>query len=99
MFQEDAEKILLKEAGDDRFLKMMAEQTIEIMRETKNTGEVGEEGRSLKGLKEIFDKFASENKQGNSAVILPNEAAEMIKDYFNICNQSVPANIDVLSLF
>lgn len=75
---------LMREAGEDRFLRMMANQTIELMEERHSAGTVGQEGKTLKDLKKIFDKFAAEHKQGRQAVIMPDEAAEMICDYFEL---------------
>lgn len=75
---------LMREAGGDRFLQMMANQTIKLMDERRSAGTIGQEGKSLKDLKKIFDKFAEEHKQGKQAVIMPDEAAEMICDYFEL---------------
>ena len=74
MFAKEKE-ILRKEAGEDRFLKMMASQTIELMDERRSAGTVGQEGKTLKDLKKIFDQFAKEHKSGGQSVIMPDEAA------------------------
>ena len=59
MFNLEKEK-LNREAGEDRFLRMMASQTIELMEEKGSAGLVMEEGKTLAELKKIFDKFAGE---------------------------------------
>ena len=90
---------LRKEAGGDRFLQMMANQTIELMDERRSAGTIGQEGKSLKDLKKIFDKFAGEHKKGNQAVILPDEAEEMICDYFELGRKKAPTGrVNVLDM-
>lgn len=89
---------LTAEAGEDRFLQMMARQAIELMEERGTAGVVMEEGKSLADLKKMFDKFAKEHKKGNQSVIMPDEAAEMICDYFEIHEKKVPGRINVLDL-
>ena len=37
--------LLRKEAGEDRFLQMMANQTIELMDERRSAGTIGQEGK------------------------------------------------------
>lgn len=98
MFDIEKER-LRKEAGEDRFLKMMAAQTIELMDERRSAGTVGREGKTLKDLKKIFDAFAKEHKSGGQAVIMPDEAAEMICDYFELGRKKAPAGrVNVLDM-
>ena len=97
MFDLEKEK-LNREAGEDRFLQMMARQTIEIMEERGSAGHVMEEDRTLADLKKIFDKFASEHKQGKQAVIMPDEAAEMIIDYYEIHGRKASGHLDIMDL-
>ena len=99
MFDIERRK-LEEEAGGDRFLCMMARQTIELMEEQGSAGLVLEDGKTLAGLKKIFDKFAGENRKGNQAVIMPDEAAEMICDYYEIRNQERKASghLDIMDL-
>lgn len=93
MFELEKKK-LKEEAGGDRFLRMMANQTIELMEERNNAGCIMEEDRTLNKLKEIFDKFAKEHKQGSQSVIMPDEAAEMICDYFEITERKADIHLD-----
>ena len=99
----EAETKLKKEAGDDRFLKMMASQTTELMKERGTAGTVLKDGKSLKDLKKIFDKFAEEHKTGKQSVITPDEAAEMICDYYELGIGGAPAGgqadaVDILDM-
>lgn len=98
MFNAEKEK-LNREAGEDRFLRMMASQTIELMEEKGSAGLVMEEGKTLAELKKIFDKFAGENRKGNQSVIMPDEAAEMICDYYEINTQKKSSgHLDIMDL-
>ena len=98
MFDAEKEK-LNREAGEDRFLQMMARQTIEIMEEKGSAGLVMEEDRTLADLKKIFDKFAGEHKNGKQAVIMPDEAAEMICDYYEIHEMKKSSgHLDIMDL-
>lgn len=98
MFELEKEK-LRKEAGKDRFLQMMAAQTIDVMKERSSAGLVMEEGKTLADLKKIFDKFAGENRKGNQSVIMPDEAAEMICDYYEINTQKKSSgHLDIMDL-
>lgn len=97
MFEMEKEK-LSREAGEDRFLQMMARQAIELIDERGSAGSIGEEGKTLKDLKKIFDKFAQEHKNGRESVIMPDEAAEMICDYFEIHEKKASGRINVLDL-
>ena len=97
MFNAEKEK-LNREAGEDRFLRMMANQTIDLMEGKGSAGLVMEEEKTLAGLKKIFDKFAQEHKKGNQSVIMPDEAAEMICDYFEIHEKKASGRINVLDL-
>ena len=98
MFIEEKEK-LNREAGEDRFLRMMASQTIELMEERGSAGLVMEEKKTLADLKKIFDKFAGEHKQGNQSVIMPDEAAEMICDYYEITEaKKQSGHLDIMDL-
>lgn len=96
MFDLEKEK-LNTEAGEDRFLRMMAAQTIALVEKRNNAGCIMEEGKSLADLKKIFDKFASEHRSRNQSVIVPAEAAEMICDYFEITEKKAE-HIDVFDL-
>lgn len=97
MFDLEKEK-LNKEAGEDRFLQMMARQTIELMEDRGSAGLVMEEDKTLAGLKKIFDKFAGEHKEGKQAVIMPDEAAEMIIDYYEIHEKKASGHLDIMDL-
>lgn len=95
MFDREKEK-LNGEAGEDRFLKMMANQTIDLMQERGSAGLVME--KPLSDLKKIFDIFAGEHKSGNQAVIMPDEAAEMICDYYEIHEGKNIGHLNVMDL-
>ncbi len=100
MFEIEKRK-LQEEAGEDRFLRMMAAQTIELMEERGSAGLVMEAGKTLADLKKIFDKFAGEHKNGRQAVIMPDEAAEMICDYYEISETSrkkSSGHLDIMDL-
>lgn len=97
MFDQEKEK-LRTEAGEDRFLRMMASQIIELMEERGSAGLVMEEGKTLADLRKIFDKFAGEHKDGKQAVIMPDEAAEMICDYFEITEKRSSGHLDIMDL-
>ena len=100
MFDIERRK-LEEEAGEDRFLRMMAAQTIELMEERGSAGLVMEEGKTLTDLRKIFDKFARENRKGNQSVIMPDEAAEMICDYYEISETSkkkISGHLDIMDL-
>lgn len=98
---EEAKRKLHDEAKDSRRLKMMAMQTCELIDKTGDIGMVLASDKSLKGLEKIFDDFASKHKEGNKAVILPDEAEEMICEYFGIHDVGQPAPgkvIDIMDL-
>ena len=97
MFEKE-KAILQEEAGSDRFLQMLARQTGELMDERRSAGTVGKEGRTLKDLKKIFDKFAEEHKTGKQSVITPNEAAEMICDYFELSTAAGRKTVDRIDI-
>lgn len=100
MFDIERRK-LEEEAGEDRFLRMMAAQTIDLMEERGSAGLVMEEGKTLTDLRKIFDKFAGENRKGNQSVIMPDEAAEMICDYYEISETSkkkTSGHLDIMDL-
>lgn len=75
---------LTTEAGQDPFLQMMAKQIGDIMKQYHSAGSVLDENKKLTELKVRFDECAKKNKKGNTSFVTPEEAEEMICEYYNL---------------
>lgn len=97
MFDAERNK-LMEAAGDNRVMRMMASQTMDIVERTKCTGHIMNEDKSLVELEKIFKKYADGQKQGNSSCITPDEAEKLICEYFGISAGKPSGKLNVLEL-
>ena len=97
MFEVERKK-LMEAAGDNRVMRMMASQTMDIVERTKCTGRIMAEDKNLAELEKLFKKYADGQKQGNSSCITPDEAEKLICDYFEITIDKPSGKLNVLDL-
>ena len=71
-----------RNAMNNAFGNMLCNQVKDIAKKDSDYKKIMQEDKKLSDLKQEFDKFASEHKDGNSAVITPDQAEDLIKKYY-----------------
>ncbi|TDP59823.1 hypothetical protein [Aminicella lysinilytica] len=72
---------------NNAFVNMLFSQVKDMAKNDSDYKKIMQEDKKLSDLKQEFDKFASEHKDGNSAVITPDQAEDLIKKYYGFTDE------------
>jgi len=72
---------------NNAFGNMLFSQVKDMAKNDSDYKKIMQEDKKLSDLKQEFDKFASEHKDGNSAVITPDQAEDLIKKYYGFTDE------------
>ncbi|MCI7300993.1 MAG: hypothetical protein SOR93_14140, partial [Clostridiales Family XIII bacterium] len=92
MIDKAIEKIRREiEEETEEATKMLGQQTIDIIEATGDYGQVLQADKSLEGCQKAMDDYASKHRGKGRTVIGPQQAEEIIKNYYGIQKGLTPA--------